>query len=69
MELLYADDLVVITETEDDLTNEWKDNVENTYMRINMNKTKIMISWQHQKLMQKAANIHPLSASSIYYDP
>ena len=31
-ELLYADDLVVIAETEDDLIkrlNEWKDNVEN----------------------------------------
>jgi len=31
-ELLYADDLVVIAENEDDLVkrlNEWKDNVEN----------------------------------------
>jgi len=31
-ELLYADDLVVIAESEDDLIkrlNEWKDNVEN----------------------------------------
>jgi len=40
-ELLYADDLVVIAETEDDLIkrlNEWKNNVENRGMRINMNK-------------------------------
>ena len=46
-ELLYADDLVVIVETEDDLIkrlNEWKDNVENRGMRVNINKTKIMIN-------------------------
>ena len=39
MELLYADDLVVIAETEDDLIkrlNEWKDFVENRGMRVNM---------------------------------
>jgi len=57
-ELLYADDLIAIAETEDDLIkrlNEWKDNVENTGMRVNMNKTKVMISGECQKLMQKAA--------------
>jgi len=46
-ELLYADDLVVIAETEDDLItrlNEWKDFVENRGMRVNMNKTKDMIT-------------------------
>ena len=46
-ELLYADDLVVIAETEEDLIkrlNEWKNNVENRGMRVNMNKTKVMIS-------------------------
>jgi len=40
-EFLYADDLVVIAETEDDLINrlnEWKDIVENRSMRVNMNK-------------------------------
>ena len=45
---MFADDLVVIAETEDDLIkrlNEWKDNVENTSMRVNMNKTKVMISY------------------------
>jgi len=44
-ELLYADDLVVIAETEEDLIkrlNEWKNNVENRGMRVNMNKTKVM---------------------------
>jgi len=45
-ELLYADDLVVIAETEDLIKrlNEWKDNVENRGMRVNMNKTRVMIS-------------------------
>jgi len=47
-ELSFADDLVVIAETEDDLIkrlNEWKDFVENrSSMRVNMNKTKVMIS-------------------------
>jgi len=41
-ELLYADDLVVIAETEEDLIkrlNEWKNNVENRGMTVNMNKT------------------------------
>jgi len=45
-ELLYADDLVVIAETEDDLIkrlNEWKDFVENRGMRVNMNRTKVII--------------------------
>ena len=56
--MLYADDMVVIAETEDDLItrlNEWKDNVKNRGMRVNMNKTKVMISGEWQKKMQKAA--------------
>jgi len=46
-ELLYADDLVVMAETEGDLIkrlSKWKDNVENKGMRVNMNKTKVMNS-------------------------
>ena len=46
-ELLYADDLVVIAETEDDLIkrlHERKHNVENSGMRVNRNKTKVMVS-------------------------
>jgi len=46
-ELLYADDLVVIAETEEDLIKrltEWKNNVENRGIRVNMNKTKVMIT-------------------------
>jgi len=43
-ELLYADDLAVIAETEDDLIkrlNEWKDNIEIRCMRVNMKKTRL----------------------------
>ena len=46
-ELLYADDLFVIAETKDDLIewlNDWKNFAENRGMRVNMNKTKVMIS-------------------------
>ena len=43
-ELLYADDLAVIAETEEELIkrlNEWKDNVESKGMRVNMNKPRL----------------------------
>ena len=56
-ELLYADDLAVIAETEEELIkrlNERKDNVESKGMRVNMNKTKVMISGERQKVRQKA---------------
>jgi len=46
-EFLYEDGLVVIAETEDGLIkrlNEWKDNMENRDMRVNMNKNKVIIS-------------------------
>ena len=57
-QLLYADDLVVIAETEEDLINrlnERKNNVESRGVRVNMNKTKVMISGERQKPVQKAA--------------
>jgi len=47
----------VIAETEEDLIkrlNEWKNNVENRGMRVNMNKTKVMISGERHKPVQKA---------------
>ena len=52
-ELLDADDLVVIAETGDDLIKRLN-NVENRSMRVNMNKTKVMISGDWQKVRQKA---------------
>jgi len=53
-ELLYADDLVVTAETEDDLIKSltgWKDNMESREMRINMNTTYVVISGERHKLM------------------
>jgi len=55
--MLYAADFVVIVETEDDLIkrlNKWKDNRENRGMRVNMNKTNVIINGECQKLMQKS---------------
>ena len=54
-ELLYADDLAVIAESEEGLIkrlNEWKDNMESKGMRVNMNKTKVMISGERQKAVR-----------------
>jgi len=56
-ELLYADDLAVIAETEEELITrlkEWNDNMESKGMRVNMNKTKVMISGERQTVRQKA---------------
>ena len=56
-ELLYANDLAVIAETEEELLkrlNEWKDNMESKGMRVSMNKTKVMISGERQMVRQKA---------------
>jgi len=56
-ELLYADDLALIAEIEDELIkrlNEWKDNMESKGMRVNMNKIKVMISGKSQKVRQNA---------------
>jgi len=48
--------LAVIAETEEELIkrlNVWKENVESKGMRVNMNKTKAMISGECQKVRQK----------------
>jgi len=52
-ELLYADDLAVIAETEELIKrlNDWNDNMEG---RVSMNKTKVVISGKRQKVRQKA---------------
>ena len=49
--------LSVIAETEEKMIkrlNIWKDNVESKGMRVNMNKTKVTISGERQKVRQKA---------------
>jgi len=55
--LLYADDLAVIGETEEELIkrlSEWKDNVECKGVRVSMKKTKVMINGERQKVRLKA---------------
>ena len=47
----------MIAETEQELIkrlNEWKNNMESKGMRVYMNKTKVMISGERQKVRQKA---------------
>jgi len=56
-ELLCADDLVVIAETEGDLIkrlNEWKDKMKNRSIRLNMNKIKVTNSGEWQKITLRA---------------
>jgi len=56
-ELLYADDLVVIAETEEDLINrlnEWKNNVVNRGMRGNIY-NKESIRWQDSPEIKETA--------------
>ena len=52
-ELLYADDLAVIAKTEVELIkrlNEWKNDVESKGMRVNMNKTYVIIGERQMML-------------------
>jgi len=54
--MLYSDDLAVIAETEEELIerlNEWKGNMQSKGMIVSMNKTKVMISGERQKVRQK----------------
>jgi len=47
-----------MAETDEELMkrlNEWKNDVENRGMRVNMNQTKVMTSGERQKPVQKAA--------------
>jgi len=49
--------LATIAETEEQLIkrlNEWRDNVESKGMRVNMNKTKVIMSGKRQKVRQMA---------------
>jgi len=60
--------LVVIAETEEDLIkrlNEWKNNVDKRRMRVNMNKTKVMISGEHQKRCRRLQDGHVVYVSEV----
>ena len=67
-ELLCADDLAVIAETEEELIkrlNEWKENVESKGMRVNMNTTKVMISGERQRCGRRLPDGHAGSAIKV----
>ena len=67
-ELLYVDDLAAIAETEEELIkmlNEWKHNVESKGMRVNMNKTKVIISGERQMVRQRMLDGHAGSAVKV----
>ena len=56
-ELLCTDDLVVMAQTEDGLIGRhgrWRDFVENGDMRVGVNKARVIIGGEWQKVMQKA---------------
>jgi len=52
LELLYADDLIVIVDSEKQLArkrNRWKDGLEKKGMKVNISKTKIMVGGKSSK--------------------
>jgi len=54
---VFGSTLAVTAETEEELIkrlNEWKDNIDSKGMRVSMNKTKVMMSGERQKVRQKA---------------
>ena len=60
-ELFYADDLVIIAETLEELTVKlkcWKQQIESKGMRVNMGKTKIMISGRNLNSLRDSGK-HP----------
>ena len=60
LEMLYADDLVVISDTLDDLLLKlklWKSNLELKGLKVNVSKTKVMVSGKH---------LNPLLGSGRY---
>ena len=64
-ELLYADDLAVIAETEEELIkrlNEWKENVESMGMRVGMN-----VRWCGRRLLDGHAGSAIKVLVAIHY--
>ena len=56
-ELLYADDLVVIAETKDDLIkrlNEWRGGVGSRGVGVSVDKAKVVVSGERQRRVQGA---------------
>jgi hypothetical protein len=61
-EILYADDLVLMADSMDDLQmkfDRWKDAIEKKGMRVNMGKTKVMVSGEGGEV--ETSSIDPCS--------
>ena len=51
-QILYADDLVLMGETMEELKenfDEWREAFESKWMRVNLGKTKLMVSWMEEE--------------------
>ena len=58
----------MIAETEEDLIkrlNEWKNNVENRGMRVNINKTKVMINGERQSQCRMLQDGHVVYVAEV----
>ena len=68
-ELLYADDLVIIAETEDELRMQlikWKTNLKARGLRVNMTKTKIMVSRVDLQTLKDSVCRNGVGSNSIH---
>ena len=70
-ELLYADDLVISAETEEGLKmklNKWKTEMEAKGLRVNMGKTKIMVSGVNLQTLKDSCSVcrKGVGSNSIY---
>ena len=67
-ELLYADDLVISAETKEGLKmklNKWKTEMEAKGLRVNIGKTKIMVSGVNLQTLKDRVNTHAVSAEKV----
>ena len=63
-ELLYADDLALMSSSLQDLENKykaWKESMETKGLRVNTNKTKVMVSRQALRPQNKTGSTHAAS--------
>ena len=67
-ELFYADDLALLAESEEELLEmirRWKDGMEQTGLKVNMGKTKVMNCKVRQERQRTQANFHVESARKV----
>ena len=58
-QLLYADDLVLMSETMEDLKERfwnWKNALESKGLKVNTRKTKVLVSWSEGELFKSTVD-------------